>query len=202
MATDFWVVAKGKRVGSPTVAKSSGNINFGLFKGMKRLDSGLGERIFTFKVTDLPAKQPAFMIYSVWMATIGTLCAAIVFTIIVVVFGIINTAVTPVEFITGVPGLYVWHGIAAFFECCSLVLWSVQFYSRLQYSVFWASEQQQGWSSQDMASFGYSFWLVVGALCCHLVCVLLLCYSGRALRLRKVNVPIDTGPNSAVNMIY
>jgi hypothetical protein len=53
-----------------------------------------------------------FMSYGLWISTIGCVCLAILFAVFSAVFALVNTATTPVEAITGIPGLYVWNSLA------------------------------------------------------------------------------------------
>lgn len=53
-----------------------------------------------------------FMSYGLWVTTIGCVCMAILFAVFSAVFALINTATTPVEAITGIPGLYLWNACA------------------------------------------------------------------------------------------
>ena len=52
-----------------------------------------------------------FMSYGLWVTTIGSVCLSILFAVFSAVFALVNTATTPVEALTGVPGLYVWNSL-------------------------------------------------------------------------------------------
>jgi len=199
MATDFWVTSTAKR---NITQQSSGNINFGLFNGKKVLNSGLGDRTYIFKVTTLKQTEPEFMLFGLWVATIAMMAAAILFVLVAAMFAILNTATNPVETITGVVGLYVWNGIAMFFELLVLILWGIQFHKKLSHSVLWREELVQQWSSDGLASLGYSYWLVFVAFILHVVNMAILWFGTHQKRPKKVQIPVERGNTNAVNMIY
>lgn len=53
-----------------------------------------------------------FMSYGLWVTSIGCVCMSILFAVFSAVFALVNTATTPVEAITGIPGLYLWNACA------------------------------------------------------------------------------------------
>lgn len=52
------------------------------------------------------------MPFGLWLFTILSVAIAILFALISCIFAIINTAMTPIEVITGLHGLYLWNGMA------------------------------------------------------------------------------------------
>ncbi|XP_037091940.1 clarin-3-like isoform X2 [Pollicipes pollicipes] len=142
------------------------------------------------------------MVYGLWIATIVMMGAAIVFVLVAAMFAILNTATNPVETLTGVVGLYVWNGIAMFFEFLVLVLWGVQFHQHLRHNMLWRDEIEQAWSTEGMASLGYSYWLVFVAMILHAVNMAILWFGTHQKRPKKVQIPIERGNTNAVNMIY
>jgi hypothetical protein len=68
--------------------------------------------ILYFAVVDMLNSDSNFMIYGLWITTIGCISLAILFAVFSAVFALVNTATTPVEAITGIPGLYVWNACA------------------------------------------------------------------------------------------
>ena len=47
-----------------------------------------------------------------WLATIIGLSGGLLFAVVGAIFSIINTATTPIEAITGIPGLFAWNVVA------------------------------------------------------------------------------------------
>lgn len=141
---------------------STGFINFGLFQGDKGLNVGFGERISQFEVSG----TDGLMSQSLWAGTIACLSLGLLFAVLGAVFAVVNTATTPVEAITGIPGLYIWNGLAALFELVAVICWAVQFSSNLTHNVL-IVDSLGGWTTEGGEALGYSFWLVVVAVVVH-----------------------------------
>jgi len=71
-------------------------------------------------------EDPNYMSNGLWIATIGCVCLAILFAVFAAVFALVNTATTPVEAITGIPGLYLWN------ICARKSIRQSQFFGRLK----------------------------------------------------------------------
>ncbi|XP_018022113.1 clarin-2 isoform X2 [Hyalella azteca] len=138
---------------------STGSINFGLFQGDLELNVGFGERLTHFQVSE----TSGLMNQGLWVGTIACLCVGLLFAIAGAIFAIINTATTPVELITGVPGLYIWNSLAAVFTLVAVVLWSVLYHTSLSHNVL-IEQSKDGWTTEGNEALGYSFWLVVVAI--------------------------------------
>lgn len=167
MSTKFWLEAEAvqKRLNPDKTLEvrpnSTGHVNFGLFKGRKALNVGFGMRLHPFDV-----ESAVFMDYGLWVGTIACLSLGMMFAVVGALFAVINTATTPVEAITGVPGLYVWNTLAALFNLICVILWAVQFHENLTKNVL-LYDASNGWTTEGMEVFGYSFWLVVVAIFVH-----------------------------------
>lgn len=106
------------------------------------------------------------MSQSLWAGTIACLSLGLLFAVLGAVFAVVNTATTPVEAITGIPGLYIWNGLAALFELVAVICWAVQFSSNLTHNVL-IVDSLGGWTTEGGEALGYSFWLVVVAVVVH-----------------------------------
>ncbi|XP_071532782.1 uncharacterized protein [Panulirus ornatus] len=124
------------------------------------------EQSETTIATESPVESAVFMDYGLWVGTIACLSLGMMFAVVGALFAVINTATTPVEAITGVPGLYVWNTLAALFNLICVILWAVQFHENLTKNVL-LYDASNGWTTEGMEVFGYSFWLVVVAIFVH-----------------------------------
>lgn len=167
MSTKFWLEAEAIQLrhgpdNTPEVRpNSTGHVNFGLFKGRKSLNVGFGTRLHLFDVV-----PDDLMDYGLWVGTIVCLSLGLLMAVVGALFAVINTATTPVEAITGVPGLYLWNGLAALFDMICVILWAVQFHTHLSKNVL-LYDRDNGWTTEGLEVFGYSFWLVVVAIFVH-----------------------------------
>merc|ERR1711936_137808 len=159
---------------------SNGSVTFGLFEYQSVLNSGLGDRVEYHEMLDILYKERTFLIYELYIATIATVCGGIFFGIISAMMAIVNTASNPIEAICHIPGLYLWNSIALFSTLSAVVTWMVQFYLRLTHNVLIREYKLKGkWSSEGMASFGSSFWLVVIAAVVYLVNITIIAVATR-----------------------
>ncbi|GLH02876.1 Uncharacterized protein GBIM_08829 [Gryllus bimaculatus] len=143
-----------------------------------------------------------FLIYGVWVATIGSLCAGVLFAALAAIFAVINTATTPSGSLTGVPGLYLWNFFTLFFNLAAVSLWITQFYQKLQYNVMSMEDQRNMWSSTDMAKFGYSFWFVVGATIASFVSLVIIYIGTSEGRQKKTPQPMIEEKSNGAIMLY
>jgi len=173
LGTKYWVSAQCKRTENPE--KSNGTVHFGLFSYQAHLNFGLGNRPYTEGMLEVLYRERTFLIYELYIATIGLVTGGIFFGIISAMMAIVNTASNPIEAICHIPGLYLWNGIAFFSTLSAIVSWMVQFYLRLTHNVLTYEYKVNGlWSSEGMASFGYSFWLVVIAAGVYVVNLIII----------------------------
>ncbi len=56
--------------------------------------------------------DPDILIYGLWLSTVAGLSLSLLFSVISVVFALINTATTPISTLSGIPGLYLWNTLA------------------------------------------------------------------------------------------
>jgi hypothetical protein len=104
------------------------------------------------------------MPFGLWVFTILCVAISIIFGVVSCIFSIINTVMTPIESISGVNGLYLWNGMGALFSTGACVSWLIQYRTRWRKNVLSPEEIDDGWSSENRASLGISFFLVVIAL--------------------------------------
>lgn len=129
------------------------------------------EPLYDPRATETTSEAPTsddleFMDYGLWVGTIACLSAGLLMAVVGALFAVVNTATTPVEAITGVPGLYLWNALAAIFDMITVILWAVQFHKHLSSNVL-LYDSSDGWTTEGMEVFGYSFWLVVVAIFVH-----------------------------------
>lgn len=112
-----------------------------------------------FLVTKLVYSEREFLIFGVWVATIGCLSVGLLFSILSAIFAVLNTATNQYLTLTGLPGLYLWNALACSMHLTAIILWGVQFAQKLQFNVMTRKEVTEGrWSSANMAWLGYSYW--------------------------------------------
>ncbi|KAK6622088.1 hypothetical protein RUM44_001895 [Polyplax serrata] len=200
LGTKCWVTARAKRLSNPN--ESDGKINLGLFEGEKKLNVKYGWREYLIQVTKLVRSEPEFLMYWAWIGTIGCLLVGLLFSTLCAVFAVLNTATNQYLALLGIPGLYIWNLLAASFQTFSVILWVVQFIQKLQYNVMSREDLDNRWTSEGMASLGFSFWFVVGAIIVHFGNVLAIYVGTREPKKFKSSIPVVEEKSGGAIMLY
>uniref|UniRef100_A0A224XVX5 Putative conserved plasma membrane protein n=1 Tax=Panstrongylus lignarius TaxID=156445 RepID=A0A224XVX5_9HEMI len=197
LGTRYWIVSNAVR---PNYSKSGGRIFIGLFEGEKNLNFGFGLRCETIEV---PALMSEMMIYPLWLGTVICMCAGILFSAAAAVFAVINTATTPIGILTGVPGLYIWNTLSVLFQLGAIILWALQYHKKLRFNVMNEYERSHEWTSNGMAFFGLSYWLVVASVLLQFINIILI-YSGTSdiREKKKATKPVIEEKANGAIMLY
>ncbi|PSN38040.1 hypothetical protein C0J52_21397 [Blattella germanica] len=153
-------------------------------------------------VLELVRTDREFLLYGLWVATVACLAGGLLFAGLSAVFAVINTATTPIGAVTGVPGLYLWNSLAAFCNICAVSLWAVQFHQKLTHNVMSRDDRDNNWTSENMATFGYSFWFVVVALIVHFINITAIYIGTREKRDKKSPQPMMEEKSNGAIMLY
>lgn len=75
--------------------------------------------VFAGTVIEMMKMDPDMMVYSLWVMTVIGVLAGLTMAVAAAVFAVINSAITPISALAGIPGLYFWNISAS--ECRSTV---------------------------------------------------------------------------------
>lgn len=114
------------------------------------------------------------IIYGLWLFTVLSVALSMLFGLVGAIFAVINSVTTPVELITGIPGLYLWNGMGALFSLGAVISWVLQYYMKLKKNVMTKEELKSKWDSNNRSYFGYSFILVIVALCLYVINIIIV----------------------------
>ncbi|XP_046335098.1 clarin-3-like isoform X2 [Haliotis rufescens] len=187
-ATDNWVTSSPvlkrstQTPGNDTdgsATKYTGNITFGLFRGHRVLDYGIGPRPQDINVKDLI--EYGLFNFGLWVSTIVMLALGIVWGLVSLGFTAFNVVGKPIETITGPAGLYLWNGLACTFSLLGALLFVGLFTKDLSSNVLPKDDVEVGWVSKDRTSLDYSFYFVVGAVLSFIASNVILLVSGQKL---------------------
>ncbi|CAH1784644.1 unnamed protein product [Owenia fusiformis] len=201
LATEYWIVAWPERDVNQTTkdlarnisgdgTKFNGNVHLGLFTGQKRIDYGFGERTSDVQVLDA-IKDHGLMNFGLWVCCIIFSCLGIVWGLIGAGFAIFNVSTRPIETITGPQGIYLWNLLAGLFTMLCIGMFVALYFLNLQKNVLNPRERNLLWTSENRATFGYSFYLVVGATVCYILNILLMAASGYKPRPKDSKITMD-----------
>ncbi|XP_060527502.1 clarin-2 [Cylas formicarius] len=199
LGTKHWAEAGAKRLKNPV--ESDGKIHFGLFEGKKELNVAYGWRTYEINVINMLKYEPQFLNYWLWLGTVSTLCASLLFATFSVVFAVVNTTTTTQRWMTKVSGLMLWNFLTLLGALCGIGFWLVQHYTKVQYNVLSREDMSNEWTSDGMADLGYSFWFVVGAASASFVNIVLLIISTTEKDIETVIPVLEEKTNGAI-MLY
>ncbi|CAH0554401.1 unnamed protein product [Brassicogethes aeneus] len=199
LGTKHWVNAKAKRLKNPM--ESDGKINFGLFDGKKELNVAYGWRTYDIDVVHLLRYEPEFLMYGLWIGTVTSISAALLFSVFSSIFAAVNTATNTYRFLTGVSGLYFWNFLAFLADLCAIGFWVAQFFFRIHYNVLSREDKDNEWTSEGMAELGYSFWFAVGAAAAMLVNIIIVFIANSDKEVETVIPVLEEKTNGAI-MLY
>jgi len=196
LGTKSWIISKAVIA---EFNKSDGDVSFGLFQGEKNLNHGFGWRSNPLYVSDMVHKE---LVYSLWLGAVICMCLSIITSTCAAVFAVINSATTPILTLVGIPGLYLWNSLSILFQLSVIGLWIGQYYTKLRYSVLSEEERNRGWTSENMAFFGYSFWLVAVSAVIQFVNIIFIYLGTSEDRQKKVIKPVIEEKTNGAIMLY
>ncbi|XP_044743083.1 clarin-3-like [Chrysoperla carnea] len=199
LGTRQWLVARAKSSKNPD---SDGRVQLGLFDGKKELNVAYGWRTDNFTVITILREDPDYMVFSLWLATVGTVCGGLLFAGLSAIFAVINTASNPICTMASVPGLYLWNTLAMLSDLSAVGCWIAQYYLKLQYNVMTKEDKNLMWTSDGMAEFGYSFWFVVGASIVSFVNLLIIYIGTSDTREIEPVIPVIEEKTNGAIMLY
>jgi len=109
---------------------------------------------------------------TMYNTTLAFLCIGLFFAVVNLIFTVINIAHNPISSIFGVDGLVIWNVGVVLSYLLVLILWGAEFTSRLSKNLCISETLRNGgiqWTSEDQASLGYSFWLLIPNMFLHIV---------------------------------
>lgn len=159
--------------------------------------------------SSLSAKSSAeyeseFLSAGLWLSTVIFMTLAISLAALSTFFAFLNICYNPAQDLVGVFGLYVWNGLAAVLCCLTMVFWislHVLFISG-NIAITDTLRRTAHYSSSNLASVGFSFWILLASIACHLISVALIYY--RAVLLQRAPKPpaITISKNDATILVY
>lgn len=200
LTTDHWIHASAKRVNS---SESFGEINYGLFTGMKHLNVGYGNRSHHVHVVTLIRTEPNIMNFWLWLgAALGT------------GFGLLSSAISAIASILKAASASNKHGVmvllfianiaSAGSQILAFICWLVQFYMYLTHNVLAAEDLKLNWYSNGRAYIGFSFYFIVVSIIIVIVNIVILitAYRNEKRETRVVDsYPLEDKTQSAI-MLY
>lgn len=148
--------------------------------------------------------EEEFLSAGLWLTTVIFLSLTIAFAFVSVVFSMVNIWWHPVSFLFSVFGLYIWNGIAIALCALTMIFWSSLYLMFIANNIGITETLRNisHYTSTDLASLSYSFWILFGAIACHIINIGLI-YCRSYLLQREPKPPaITVNKNDSTILVY
>lgn len=148
--------------------------------------------------------EKEFLSAGLWLTTVIFMAATIAFASLSTFFSLINIWWNPVRFLLGVFGLYVWNGLAIGCCCLTMIFWVSQFsiFIKNNIAITDTLRSTGHYTSTDLASLGFSFWLLLLTIACHLINIALVYYRNYLLEREPKAPAITVNKNDSTLLVY
>jgi hypothetical protein len=146
-----------------------------------------------------------FLSAGLWLTTVVFLGLSSAFALTSAFFSMINILTNPARMLTSTVGLYIWNGIAAALCLITMIIWSSFFAVAISKNVGITETLRSSgrYSSDGLAHFGFSFWLLIAPIFCHLINIGLVYYRNYLLQHEPQQpVHIDIHKNDSTILVY
>lgn len=156
------------------------------------------------EVNEAATFEDEFLSAGLWLTTVIFLALSSLFTLISAFFSMINIICNPVQYLCSTYGLYVWNGIAASFCLLTMVFWSSLFgiFISRNIAVTDTLRTVSRYSSDGLAQFGWSFWILIASIFCHLINIGLVYYRNYLLQHQPKPPVITVHKNDSTILVY
>lgn len=145
-----------------------------------------------------------FLSAGLWLTTVIFLALTIAFASLSGLFSLINIWCNPVRSLLGVAGLYVWNLFAAALCCLTMIFWASLHLIFIVNNIGITDTLRSvaHYSSDGLASLGYSFWILLATLACHLINCGLIYYRNYLLQQEPKAPVITVNKNDSTILVY
>jgi hypothetical protein len=148
--------------------------------------------------------ESEFLSAGLWLSTVVTLALAIAFATLSSFMALLNISWNPVRDLQGVFGLYIWNGLAIALCCLTMVFWGSLHLLFISHNIAITDTLRRiaHYSSSDLASLGFSFWIIFASVACHLVSIALIYCRAKLLQRAPKPPAITVSKNDSTILVY
>jgi cellulose synthase/poly-beta-1,6-N-acetylglucosamine synthase-like glycosyltransferase len=162
-------------------------LNGGTFK---ECDSIIGRRANIKAFSEQVKQQSAtgekkFLSAGLWLTTVIFLALSCIFALVSCFFSFLNIFWRPFRTLTSAFGLYIWNLIAAIICLLTMIFWLSLYFIFITNNIAITDTLliENGYSSKGMSRLGFSFWIMIISICCHIANIGVVYY--RNIRLQQ-----------------
>lgn len=129
---------------------------------------------------------------------------SLVFAIISAIFSLTNIWFSSTYEIANVKGLYYWNGLVIFFTTLTMILYGILFNTSIVDNIAVAGTltETPSYSSQGLASLGYSYWILFLPIILHSLNIVLVKYRFVQLHRSKPNQVLSVDKVDSTILVY
>lgn len=172
LTTNQWVYSKAVRTNS---TKATGEINYGLFSGIKSLDVGYGMRSTPINVFELVNNEPNLMDFWLWLGAAAGTASGLITSAVGAITSVLKAASAAKKRVTMVL-LFVANWLSIISHIIAFVCWLVQFIIYLKHNVLPSDDLKINWHTRGLASLGLSFYFVIISMFFVMINICILTY--------------------------
>jgi clarin len=148
--------------------------------------------------------EKEFLSAGLWMSTVVFLSITLAFTAVSGGFSVFNIFCSPAQFLFSAFGLYVWNGIAAGLCSLTMIFWGSLFAIFITNNIGITDTLTTigHYSSDDLASLGFSFWILLVPIALHLTNIGLVYYRNFLLQKEPRAPVITVSKNDSTILVY
>lgn len=119
-----------------------------------------------------------FLSNGLWITTVIFLGFSCVLAVVTCFFSMLNIFWSPFRTLTSPFGLYIWNGIAAIFCILTMIFWISMhaIFTTNNIAITDTLTAVNRYSSEGLARLGFSFWIVIVSILCHVANIGLIYY--------------------------
>lgn len=148
--------------------------------------------------------EKEFLSAGLWLTTVIFGFMTIAFALLSGFFSMINIWCNPIRFLLGVSGLFLWNTIA--FVCCllTIIFWSSLYMIFITNNIAITDTLRilAHFSSHGLSNLGFSFWILLATITCHLTNIGLLYYRNYLLEREPKAPAITVKKNDSTILVY
>ncbi|KAL7052548.1 hypothetical protein ACKWTF_004905 [Chironomus riparius] len=148
--------------------------------------------------------EDEFLSAGLWLTTVIFLALSSLFTLISAFFSMINILCNPISYLSSTHGLYVWNGIAALMCSITMIIYSSLFgiFISKNIAITDTLRTLSRFTSDGLAQFGFSFWILILSIFCHLINIGLVYYRNYLLQHQPKPPVITVHKNDSTILVY
>lgn len=148
--------------------------------------------------------EKEFLSAGLWLTTVVFLSLTVAFASLSGIFSLINIWWNPVRFLFGVFGLYVWNGITIVLCSLTMIFWSSLYLIFISNNIGIPDTLRSvsHYSSKDLSGLGFSYWLLLVTVACHLLNIGLVYYRNYLVQREPRAPAITVNKNDSTILVY